>query len=254
MTRILAIVLLLSAAFVAQAQSSSDVRIYRCTDATGKQALRDTPCPKGQTQQTRDMLRPKDAPKTAKPMPAPAPTPSPAQPPAQAVYLAPPKPMYECVTDEGKRYTSDNGEGNPRWVPFWTLGYPVYGGFRRGDAEMLHRVFDNLLRNALAYASGGGWIGLRLEARAETIEVCVEDRGPGVLSTDLGRLFDPFFRGSQAPVKKGHGLGLAIARQIVANHGGGIHAENRREGGLRVCVRLPRATAGSPAGAVRAPD
>lgn len=124
----------------------------------------------------------------------------------------------------------------------------------RGDAEMLHRVFDNLLRNALAYASGGGWIGLRLEARAETIEVCVEDRGPGVLSADLDRLFEPFFRGSQAPARKGHGLGLAIARQIVANHGGSIHAENRREGGLRVCVRLPRATAGSPAGAVRAPD
>ncbi len=124
----------------------------------------------------------------------------------------------------------------------------------RGDAEMLHRVFDNLLRNALAYASGGGWIGLRLEARAEAIEVCVEDRGPGVLSADLDRLFEPFFRGSQAPARKGHGLGLAIARQIVANHGGSIHAENRREGGLRVCVRLPRATAGSPAGAVRAPD
>ena len=124
----------------------------------------------------------------------------------------------------------------------------------RGDAEMLHRVFDNLLRNALAYASGGGWIGLRLEARAETIEVCVEDRGPGVLSADLDRLFEPFFRGSQAPARKGHGLGLAIARQIVANHGGSIHAENRREGGLRICVRLPRATAGSPAGAVRAPD
>lgn len=111
----------------------------------------------------------------------------------------------------------------------------------RGDPEMLHRVFDNLLRNALAYASGGGWIGLRLEARADGIEVCVEDLGPGVLSTDLGRLFEPFFRGSQAPVKKGHGLGLAIARQIVANHGGSIHAENRREGGLRIRVRLPRA-------------
>ena len=111
----------------------------------------------------------------------------------------------------------------------------------RGDPEMLHRVFDNLLRNALAYASGGGWIGLHMEARADGIEVCVEDLGPGVLSTDLGRLFEPFFRGSQAPVKKGHGLGLAIARQIVANHGGSIHAENRREGGLRIRVRLPRA-------------
>jgi len=125
MTRILAIVLLLSAAFVAQAQSNGEVRIYRCTDATGKQALRDTPCPKGQTQQTRDMLRPKDAPQVALSAPAPAPPPAtqPAQ--TQVVYLAPPRPIYECVTHDGKRYTSDNGEGNPRWVPLWTLGYPV---------------------------------------------------------------------------------------------------------------------------------
>lgn len=110
----------------------------------------------------------------------------------------------------------------------------------RGDPEMLHRVFDNLVRNALAYAAGGGWIGLRVVVEGEAVCVVVEDRGPGVLSSDLGRLFEPFFRGSQAPVRKGHGLGLAIARQIVVNHGGSIAAENRREGGLRVLVRLPR--------------
>ena len=52
----------------------------------------------------------------------------------RTVYLAPPRPMYECVTGEGKRYTSDNGDGNPRWQPYWTLGYPVYGGRPRGDA------------------------------------------------------------------------------------------------------------------------
>jgi hypothetical protein len=34
--------------------------------------------------------------------------------------------MYECVTAEGKRYVSDNGEGNPRSVPLWTLGYPMW--------------------------------------------------------------------------------------------------------------------------------
>ena len=112
----------------------------------------------------------------------------------------------------------------------------------RGDAEMLHRVFDNLVRNALAYAAGGGWIGLRVEADGNDVCVCVEDRGPGVLSSDLKRLFEPFFRGGQVPVKKGHGLGLAIARQIVVNHHGRIDAENRREGGLRVTVRLPRAS------------
>ena len=112
----------------------------------------------------------------------------------------------------------------------------------RGDAEMLHRVFDNLVRNALAYAAGGGWIGVRVEPDGDDVCVCVEDRGPGVLSSDLKRLFEPFFRGSQVPVKKGHGLGLAIARQIVLNHHGRIDAENRREGGLRVTVRLPRAS------------
>jgi hypothetical protein len=100
------------------------VRIYRCTDAAGKQALRDTPCPKGQAQQARDMLRPKDAPKTTRP-PPPAAIPAPQSPPAQVVYLAPPRAMYECVTHEGKRYTSENGDGNPRWVPLWTLGYPA---------------------------------------------------------------------------------------------------------------------------------
>ena len=116
----------------------------------------------------------------------------------------------------------------------------------RGDAEMLHRVFDNLLRNALAYAASGGWIGVRLEQTSGEILVCVEDRGPGVLGSDLKRLFEPFFRGSQIPLKKGHGLGLAIARQIVVNHGGGIDAENRREGGLRVTVRLPRVVPDAP--------
>lgn len=109
----------------------------------------------------------------------------------------------------------------------------------RGDAEMLHRLFDNLLRNALAYARGGGWVGIRAEREGLLVHVCVEDRGPGVLSSDLERLFEPFFRGSLAPARKGHGLGLAIARQIAVSHGGQIGAENRREGGLRVSVRLP---------------
>ena len=133
MKRLFAIALLLSTAGAVHAQSSGEVRIYRCTDAAGKQTLRDTPCPKGQQQQTRDMLRPKDAP--AKPPASPAPMPVAVPETTRTVYLAPPRPMYECVTGEGKRYTSDNGDGNPRWQPYWTLGYPVYGGRPRGNAS-----------------------------------------------------------------------------------------------------------------------
>ena len=110
---------------VATAQRS-DVRIYRCTDAAGKQTLRDTPCPKGQQQEVRDMLRPKDAPRTAGVASVPPRAAAPVTPEApRVVYLAPPRPMYECVTPEGTRYTSENDDGNPRWVPLWTLGYPV---------------------------------------------------------------------------------------------------------------------------------
>ncbi|HWS76950.1 MAG TPA: DUF4124 domain-containing protein [Thermomonas sp.] len=129
MKRISAIVLLsLPVVFAVSAQDNRAVRIYRCTDAAGKQTLRDTPCPKGQAQQTRDMLRPTDAPSPARPAtPAPAPVAPVAPAPAPVVYLAPPQPMYECTTYEGKRYTSENGNGNPRWVPLWTLGAPGFG-------------------------------------------------------------------------------------------------------------------------------
>ena len=101
---------------------SSDVRIYRCTDSAGRQTLRDTACPKGQQQQVREMVRPKDAPPVKATTPKPAPPPQ-ATTSTQVVYLAPPRPMYECVTPDGKRYTSDDNAGNPRWVPLWTLGY-----------------------------------------------------------------------------------------------------------------------------------
>lgn len=134
MKRLFAIALLLSTAGAVHAQSSGEVRIYRCTDAAGKQTLRDTPCPKGQQQQTRDMLRPKDAPMKPAPPPSPKAAPAPVAETTRTVYLAPPRPMYECVTGEGRRYTSENGEGNPRWVPFWTQDYWDYGMHPRPDA------------------------------------------------------------------------------------------------------------------------
>lgn len=113
-----------------------------------------------------------------------------------------------------------------------------------GDAEMLHRVFDNLLRNALTHAAQGGWVGIEVSVAAGEIRVCVEDRGPGVPGDDLARLFEPFYRGPQLAARIGHGLGLAIARQIVENHSGRIEAANRPEGGLCVSVVLPLGAAG----------
>ena len=113
---------------LAQAKpASSTVIVYRCTDAGGKQSLRDTPCPKGQKQQAREMQRPQDAPPKPPAAPAPPKPPAAPAPVQQTVYLAPPRPMYECTTPDGDRYTSEEGAGNPRWVPLWTLGYYAVG-------------------------------------------------------------------------------------------------------------------------------
>jgi hypothetical protein len=108
------------------AQAADSVTIYRCTDANGRQSLRDSPCPRGQAQQAREMVRPKDAPPAAVRGTPPA-IPSVGAPPPIVAYRTPPQPMYQCTTPDGARYTSETGDGNPRWVPFWTLGDPYDG-------------------------------------------------------------------------------------------------------------------------------
>jgi len=117
------------------------------------------------------------------------------------------------------------------------------GAHVHGDPEMLHRVFDNLLRNALTHAVLGGWVGITLSASASEVSVAVEDRGPGLATAELERLFEPFYRGAQASGTSGFGLGLAIARQIVDNARGRIEASARPGGGLRLSVVLPRVKA-----------
>ncbi|MGV8940522.1 MAG: DUF4124 domain-containing protein [Lysobacter sp.] len=104
--------------------------IYRCTDAQRQVTLRDTPCAKEQHQQTIDMVRPRDPPPRPAPMDVPpTPTRAASTPPATVIVLrALPQPVYECMTPDGERYTSDSPAGNPRWVPLWTLGYPVGPG------------------------------------------------------------------------------------------------------------------------------
>jgi hypothetical protein len=74
------------------------------------------------------MVRPRDAAPSASPTSRPAtraPADAPAPVPERVVIVQAPRPLYECVTPDGERYTSDTPEGNPRWVPLWTLGVPV---------------------------------------------------------------------------------------------------------------------------------
>ncbi|MET0289973.1 MAG: DUF4124 domain-containing protein [Pseudoxanthomonas sp.] len=116
--------------------AADTVTLYRCTDKAGHEAIRDTPCGTGQQQREVVMQRPQDPPprevSTQTPPPVAA-APAPAQQVTQVIYRTPPRPMYDCVTPEGERYTSENGDGNPRQVPLWASGYaPVaLGGAHR---------------------------------------------------------------------------------------------------------------------------
>lgn len=117
-----------SLAWPSAAPAQDTFKVYRCTAGDGRVALRDSPCPSGQAQEVRTMQTPEDAP-PPKPAPQPEVPPQPAQPAPRViervVVVRNPQPIYACTTPDGDTYTSDTATGNPRWVPLWTLGYPV---------------------------------------------------------------------------------------------------------------------------------
>lgn len=123
----LLVLLLLSPLLPAAGQEAGQpgsVTIYQCTDDKGRLTISDVPCPKGQAQDTRTMLRPQDPPpRPARAAPDAAPETALSPPETRVVVLNPPRPLYECIAPDGERYTSDTGDGRPRYVPLWTLGY-----------------------------------------------------------------------------------------------------------------------------------
>ena len=108
----------------------------------------------------------------------------------------------------------------------------------------LGRAIGNLVDNALRY---GGAARVSLQRDGAEAVIAIEDDGPGISAERLGDVFEPFVRGDESRGREtgGAGLGLAIARNIVAAHGGTIALENRSEGGLRAIVRLPVKAGGS---------
>ncbi len=110
------------------------------------------------------------------------------------------------------------------------------------DQELLWRVFENLLRNALLHSGGSGNIQISAkQVSSNELQVSVSDSGPGIAETHISRIFEPFYRVDEARNRSsgGHGLGLAIAASAVRRHGGRISASNRQGGGLEVLVSLP---------------
>lgn len=108
------------------------------------------------------------------------------------------------------------------------------------DAQRIEQVIGNLIGNALRYIPEGSKIWLKLEKTADSINLFVNDNGPGISDQDLPFLFDRFWRKdkSRSRAAGGTGLGLAIAKQLVEAQGGTIQARNLPEGGLQIQILL----------------
>jgi signal transduction histidine kinase len=116
--------------------------------------------------------------------------------------------------------------------PVWVLA----------DEDRLRQVLNNLLENALRYASTNrGAVRVVVQQQVGQALLQVEDDGPGLPSDAVERVFDRFYRADRGRSRRhgGTGLGLAIVRHVVESHGGRVWAENRADGGARFSVLLP---------------
>jgi len=107
-------------------------------------------------------------------------------------------------------------------------------------SDLLRKSFENILRNALHHTAENSRVAVSLKSGGDHYLILIEDRGPGVPEEDLASIFDEFFRSDTARSREsgGAGLGLAIARRAIHQHGGTITAQNT-DCGLQIRVRLP---------------
>lgn len=108
-----------------------------------------------------------------------------------------------------------------------------------GSEILIERVIDNLISNAVKFSPETGTVEVTVRQASSCSELRIRDQGPGVPEEDIERLFQPFYRGANATLACGHGLGLSIVRRVVNLHGGDVQLRNAEPHGLEVTLRMP---------------
>lgn len=109
----------------------------------------------------------------------------------------------------------------------------------RGDADLVCQVMLELVANAAAVTPPGGAITLARDVRDQAVVLSVADEGPGIPADARARIFEPFVSTRAG----GAGIGLAVARQIIASQHGTLSIDTAETGGARLEVTLPRVAA-----------
>lgn len=115
----------------------------------------------------------------------------------------------------------------------------------RGDADRLRQILGVLLDNALQYAPAGSSIELSAGTKKNRVWVQLADHGPGIPEAEQDKVFGRFYRADQSRGDKDHfGLGLSVARELAALHGGSLAVADTPGGGATFTLTLPAAEAG----------
>lgn len=109
-----------------------------------------------------------------------------------------------------------------------------------GDAERLRQALDNLIGNAIGHSPPEAPVTVTPRRSGGSVVVSVADRGDGIASGDLARIFEPGVRATSA--RPGSGLGLAVVREIAREHGGDVEVESSPGQGATFRLVLPAAS------------
>jgi len=131
--------------------------------------------------------------------------------------------MYTArASREGLNLTYDELEGD---VYMW------------GDKNKLRQVFVNVIDNAVKYSNPGGSVNVTVKAGPEDLAVTVQDTGIGISADDLPKIKAKFYKADST--RRGSGIGLAVADEIVGRHGGRLDVYSVQEQGTTVTITLP---------------
>ena len=107
------------------------------------------------------------------------------------------------------------------------------------DRNRLRQVFVNILDNAIKYSDSGDTVRVTAEIGEKDVTVSIADTGVGISAEDLPRVKDRFYKGKTT--RRGSGIGLAVADEIIAMHGGHLALSSEKDVGTTVSITLPLA-------------
>jgi signal transduction histidine kinase len=114
-----------------------------------------------------------------------------------------------------------------------------------GHESLMYRALVNLLSNALKYTQRGGKVDIALiaylnrERGTGVMEISIKDNGIGICEEDLGKIFEPYYRGKNISTEEGKGMGLFFVKEVIDLHGGKVLVHSEPDQGSAFSILLP---------------